>query len=470
MESTIQPSTGHSRYRGTNKLLTGIVFSVLTFWLFAQSFVNIAPQVQADLGISDGILGIGISVTALMSGIFIVVAGSLADRLGRVRLTYVGLLLNIIGSLALVVTTGAPLFLIGRVLQGLSAACIMPATMALVKTYYDGKERQRALSFWSIGSWGGSGFCSFFGGAIASSLGWRWIFIFSIIISVLSGLFIKGVPESKVTTTNKQAFDFAGLILFVIAMMSLNIGVSQGATLGWTSPTIIALFVTFIIGIFLFYKVEISKENSFVDFSLFDNREFTGATISNFLLNAVAGTLFVINTYVQQGRGLTSMQTGFLSIGYLALILITIRVGEKLLQTVGARKPMLWGTLSTGIGVSLMALTMVQGTAYFILVFIGYSLFGVGLGIYATPSTDTAMSSISDEKAGVASGIYKMASSLGGALGMAISAAVYNGVSQGEYFTKGATYGLITNILFCVLAILSIVFVIPKQTKETSLS
>ena len=142
------------------------------------------------------------------------------------------------------------------------------------------------------------------------------------------------------------------------------------------------------------------------------------------MLNAVAGTLFVINTYVQQGRGLTSMQTGFLSIGYLALILITIRVGEKLLQTVGARKPMLWGTLSTGIGVSLMALTMVQGTAYFVLVFIGYSLFGVGLGIYATPSTDTAMSSISDEKAGVASGIYKMASSLGGALGMAISAAV----------------------------------------------
>lgn len=349
MESTIQPSTGHSRYRGTNKLLTGIVFSVLTFWLFAQSFVNIAPQVQADLGISDGILGIGISVTALMSGIFIVVAGSLADRLGRVRLTYVGLLLNIIGSLALVVTTGAPLFLIGRVLQGLSAACIMPATMALVKTYYDGKERQRALSFWSIGSWGGSGFCSFFGGAVASSLGWRWIFIFSIIISVISGLFIKGVPESKVTTTNKQTFDFAGLILFVIAMMSLNIGVSQGATLGWTSPTIIVLFVTFIIGIFLFYKVETSKSNSFVDFSLFDNREFTGATISNFLLNAVAGTLFVINTYVQQGRGLTSMQTGFLSIGYLALILITIRVGEKLLQTVGSRNPMLWGTLSTGM-------------------------------------------------------------------------------------------------------------------------
>lgn len=80
------------------------------------------------------------------------------------------------------------------------------------------------------------------------------------------------------------------------------------------------------------------------------------------------------------------------------------------------------------------------------------------------------MASISNEKTGVASDIYKMASLLRGVLGMAISAVVYNGVSQGQFFTKGATYGLITNILFCVLAILSIVFVIPKKTKETSLS
>ncbi|MFK4567256.1 MFS transporter [Enterococcus sp. UD-01] len=453
-------------YKGTNKLLVGIVLSVLTYWLFAQSLLNMAPDVQRDLGVSSGILSIGISMTGLFSGIFIVVAGGLADKLGRMKLTYIGLILSVIGSAGLVIAHGPVLFISGRILQGLSAACIMPATMALVKTYYEGKDRQRALSYWSIGSWGGSGLCSFFGGAIASSLGWRYVFIFSIVVSILSALLIFGTPESKVESNSNSKFDTLGLLLFIISMVALNIVVSKGSELGWTSPLVLILAVIVIIGLFAFYKVEQAMDNSFVDFSLFENRGYLGATISNFLLNAVAGTLIVINTYVQQGRRLSSAKTGLLSIGYLCLVLITIRIGEKLLQTIGAKKPMLWGTCLSGIGIGLMALTMVSGTAYFVLVFIGYSLFGMGLGMYATPSTDTAISSVPNEKAGVASGIYKMASSLGGALGVAISAAVYNGLSASQNYTVGATGGLLTNILFCLLAIGSIVFIIPKEKRK----
>lgn len=453
-------------YKGTNKLLVGIVFSVLTYWLFAQSLLNMAPAVQSDLGVSSGVLNIGISMTGLFSGIFIVVAGGLADKLGRMKLTYIGLILNIIGSAALVFAQGSVLFISGRILQGLSAACIMPATMALVKTYYDGKDRQRALSYWSIGSWGGSGFCSFFGGAIASSLGWRYVFIFSIIVSVCSACLIFGTPESKVTENSNSKFDTIGLLLFIVSMVALNVVVSKGSELGWVSPVILILAVVVIIGLIAFYKVEQMLDNSFVDFSLFENRGYLGATISNFLLNAVAGTLIVINTYVQQGRGLSSAKTGMLSIGYLCLVLITIRIGEKLLQTIGAKKPMLWGTILSGVGIGLMALTVVTGIAYFVLIFIGYSLFGMGLGIYATPSTDTAISSVPNEKAGVASGIYKMASSLGGALGVAISGAVYNGLSSDGQYTQGATVGLLTNVLFCMLALGSILFIIPNEKQH----
>lgn len=93
-------------YKGTNKLIVGIVFGVITFWLFAQSMVNIVPAVQSDLGISSDLLSIAISLTALFSGIFIVVAGGMADKFGRVKLTYIGLILSIIGSLLLVVTKG----------------------------------------------------------------------------------------------------------------------------------------------------------------------------------------------------------------------------------------------------------------------------------------------------------------------------------------------------------------------------
>src|SRR5699024_9812951 len=83
-------------YKCTNKLIIGIVFGVITFWLFAQAMVNIVPAVQADLDVDLGVLNIAISLTSLFSGMFIVVAGGMADRMGRKKLTYIGLILSVI--------------------------------------------------------------------------------------------------------------------------------------------------------------------------------------------------------------------------------------------------------------------------------------------------------------------------------------------------------------------------------------
>lgn len=457
--------TTKENFKGNNKLLVGIVLAVLSFWLFAQSILNMGPDVQSSLGISSGAMDIGVSSTALFSGLFIVVTGGLADKLGRVKFTFIGLCLNIIGSLLIVLANGAVLFIMGRIFQGLAAAFIMPSTMALVKTYYDGKDRQRAVSFWSIGSWGGSGLCSYFGGAVASTLGWRYVFIFSIIASVVSFLLILGTPESK-NVGQKTHFDYLGLIIFIISMLSLNIGISMAQEHGLMNVIPLSLFTVMLIGFVLFYYVETRKSNSFIDFHLFENLFYLGATISNFLLNAVAGTLIVINTYMQQGRQLTPKVAGEMSLGYLVCVLIAIRVGEKILQRFGARKPMLLGAMSTFVGIFLMTLVNIQGPLYLVLVFVGYALFGTGLGIYATPSTDTAISSIPNEKVGSASGIYKMASSLGGAIGVATSIAIYHAFSGNADFHKAALCGLILNLVFCSLSILSILFVIPKKIED----
>ena len=94
-------------YKGTNKMITGIVFGVITFWLFAQAMVNVVPAVQEDLGISLGTLNIAISLTALFSGMFIVAAGGLADKVGRKKMAYIGFILSIIGSLCLVLAQGS---------------------------------------------------------------------------------------------------------------------------------------------------------------------------------------------------------------------------------------------------------------------------------------------------------------------------------------------------------------------------
>ena len=228
----------------------------------------------------------------------------------------------------------------------------------------------------------------------------------------------------------------------------------------------LGLIAVTVIGIIVFFKIEVEKENQFIDFSLFKNKAYSGATISNFLLNAVAGTLVVANTYVQVGRGFTAFQSGMLSLGYLVSVLAMIRVGEKILQRTGARKPMIWGTILTGIGVGVMALTFLPGFMYTVVVFIGFMIFGIGLGMYATPSTDTAVSNAPDEKIGEASGLYKMASSLGGAFGVAISATIYGSIAVVSSLEVAASAGIITNVVFAALALLSIIFLVPAKSGE----
>lgn len=452
-------------YEGTNKMIAGIVLGVITFWLFAQSMVNIVPAVQADLHISLNMLNIAISLTALFSGMFVVAAGNLADKIGRKKMTYIGLLLNILGSFLIVIADGATLLTMGRIIQGFSAACIMPATIALMTTYFKGANRQRALSYWSIGSWGGSGVCSFLGGAIATYLGWQWIFIFSIICSILAMILLKDTPESKGTGNQKARFDVLGLGLFVIMMLGLNLLITKGTDFGWTSMTTMILLAVTIGTTLLFIKIEWTKANALIDFRLFQNKAYTAATVSNFLLNAVAGTLVVTNLYVQIGRGFNAFQSGLLSVGYLVAVLIMIRVGEKILQKLGARLPMLVGSALTAAGIGLMAFTFLNDTYYIIAVFIGFILFGTGLGMYATPSTDTAVCNAPNEKLGTASGIYKMASSLGSSFGVAISTAVYSIALENGQLQVAATAGITTNLLFAVCSFITIWICIPAVVR-----
>jgi MFS transporter, DHA2 family, multidrug resistance protein len=476
-------STASGSYHGGNRLIIGVVLAVLTFWLFAQTTLNISAVMRADLGISESLNNIAVSITALFSGIFIVIAGTLADRLGRVRLTNAGLGLSILGSLLIAISPSGTFLLLmaGRIIQGLSAACIMPATLALIKAYFAGSERQRALSFWSIGSWGGSGICSLFGGLVASSLGWRWIFWMSIAVAVLSYLLIKGTPESRIPSGEHKPFDWAGFVAFIVAMVAVNVVIGQGSALGWLSSIVIGLSIVFAIAATVFFVVESDNPASFVDLSLFQNKAYSGATLSNFLLNGAAGTLLVSLSLVQQAAGLSSMQSGLLTVGYLVAILGTIRVGEKLLQRMGARKPMLLGSAITACGILLTSCTFLLATQYMFVAFVGFTLFGIGLGFYATPSTDAALSNVPNDKAGAASGIYKMASSLGSAFGVAISAALFTalrgrdaslipllsrvflGKTNNIDIRFAAGVALLFNLFMVVVAFAAIAMTVPKD-------
>lgn len=455
-------SLSEAQFVGTDRLLAGIVLSVLTFWLFAQSVINVVPAMKSSLDISLETLTLAVSLSALFSGCFVVASGGLADKFGRMRMTTLGLILSIVGSAMLVLSQGPALFLAGRVLQGLSAACIMPATLALIKTWYEGKARQRAVSFWVIGSWGGSGLCSFVGGAIAPGLGWRWIFVFSIAVALAALFLLRGTPESRSASAQQHKLDISGLLSLILALVLLNLFISKGHGWGWTSATSLAMLAGALAsGLFFIRSGQRKGDAALIDFALFRNRAYSAAVLSNFMLNGAIGTMMIASIWLQQGHHLSPLESGMMTLGYLVTVLAMIRVGEKLLQRYGARLPMMSGPVFTAVGILLISCTFLDKSTYIVTVFFSNVLFGFGLGCYATPSTDTAVVNAPENKVGVASGIYKMGSSLGGAMGIAVTASLF-ALFLPLGMASAAQYALWFNAALCLGSMAVSALLLPR--------
>ncbi|MDO5697955.1 MAG: MFS transporter [Dermatophilus congolensis] len=491
MSSTTSPPANQQTFQGNDKLLAGLVFSVMTFWLFAQSTGTIAPVIMRSLNsggtevISATFMNFAVSVTALFSGMFIVLAGGFADRYGRVKLALIGNVLGIVGSLLLVAASGGlavPLILAGRIIQGLSAACVMPSTLSLVRTYWDGAARQRAISIWSIGTFGGSGLSSITSGYLNQFFGWRSIFILSAAISLIAILLVRGTPESKVPADSVRKADVPGIISFLITILALMVLVTFGKQIGFFSPIGIGLIVVMVIGFAIFYMIEKKAVAPFIDFALFRNRMFTGATLGNFMVNTGIGVIMVSQQLLQMaGKDMTAASAGQLTLGYAAAVILFIRLGEKVMQKRGARDPMLMAIGCLAIGCILLMPTNLLLGQYKILAVIAYIFFGLGLALFATPSTDTALTNLPPEQSGAGAGIFKMASSLGGALGAAISLSIYAAIGQGSgniallgnvleiqgrtdnvALRQGATMALLFHLVLFVMAFLIVLLMVPK--------
>lgn len=336
-----------------------------------------------------------------------------------------------------------------------------------------------------MGSWGGGGFTSLFSGLMID-IGWRYIFLIAAIASVIGLLMIRGTPESKVPRKANQKQDLLGIILFMIAMLSLQILVTKGVEIGIATPVGLGLLISTIFFCCAFIWIEIGRENTFIDFNIFKNKTFTGATLSNLMLNGTAGMLFVSLALLQLGGNLSAKSAGLLTLGYAIAIVLFIRIGEKLLQRFGTRQPMIWGPAIVGVSIAILMYTNVMLDTYKIMCIVAYSLFGIGLGFYATPSTDAALANLPEDQIGAGAGIYKMASSLGSALGVAISAGVFTALNaqsdvawvnglihfvgrQDNIVTRvAAAFGLGVNLLMVIFAILAVIVLIPKNPAPRS--
>ena len=330
--------------------------------------------------------------------------------------------------------------------------------------YFDGEARKKALSYWSIGAFGGTGFASTFAGLISTYFGWQYIFILSIVISIVAFWLLRDISDRQRQRDTSAHFDLVGLVVFIAMIASISFVITQGYKMGWTHPYSLGCVLVFVVSVVLFIFVEQRRAEPFINLRLFKNKAFVGAVIANTLLNTCVGVIALINIFAQGSLKLNSFQAGLLTLPYVIALLIVVRVGEKGINRFSSKVMMAGGPTLSAIGIALLSMTFLNSSSYLVLVIIASVLFGTGTGLFATPALNTAVSTTPQDKVGVASGIFKMGSTLGGAFGIAIITSVYEGVlSSGKSVSQAASYGFLTGVLMVVIAIIVGGCLLPRK-------
>ncbi|CDR62562.1 MFS transporter [Staphylococcus schweitzeri] len=456
----------HTQSSTRSHIIIAIMLSALTYWLFAQSFINIGPLVGQTYHTSPAILNLSISLTSFATGIFMVAAGDIADKIGQLKMTYIGLIVSIIGSILLIISDITALLILGRILQGLSAAILLPSTVGVLNNQFKGDHLRRAISYLMISTVGGIGLAGVIGGFIATNFGWQTNFIISIVIALIAILLLKGTSEKVRQHRTHHPFDYKGMTVFAVMIGSFTLLLTQGFEQGWFSTFSYICLGIFFISTIIFIIIERRHTTPFIDFAVFRNRPFIGAFLNNFVLNSGLGVTVVFFIYAQTHLGLSAAQSGLVTLPYAIVAVAMIRLGEKATLRFGGKLMLIIGPMFPVIGITIISMTQLSASQYVIAVVIGFVICAIGNGLVATPGLTIAIFSMPNEKVGLATGLYKMSGTLGGAFGIALSTTVFSMLQLNYTPSVAATVTFLVSIILMILGSLSAYMIIPKTVKS----
>jgi EmrB/QacA subfamily drug resistance transporter len=336
--------------------------------------------------------------------------GSLGDRYGRRRIFLVGLTVFTLSS-ALCGVAPSLGFLIGaRALQGAGGALLVPGSLAILSSTFEGDDRGRAIGVWSGFSGLAAAVAPLLGGWLISAVGWRSIFFINVPIALVTGAVTRRhVPESRDPTATASP-DLLGAVLVAIALGAAAAGLIEHRW--WYAPVAAGALVGFVM-------VELRQSAPMVPMALFANRQFSGANLTTFgVYSALSGVLFLVVVRLQVSLGESALVAGTALLPITAcMLLLSPRMGQ-LAQRIGPRIPMTVGPLIVAVGALLFA-RVGPGRSFATSVVPAAFVFGLGLSVTVAPLTSTVLAAVGPDHAGTASGINNAVSRIAGLVAVA---------------------------------------------------
>lgn len=389
------------------------------------SIVNVAlPTMSMKLQVNLPILQWVVTAYLLTVSSLLPILGKLADIWGRKRIYSSGFILFTVGS-ALCGLAGNVWFLVGmRVLQAIGASMLMANNQALIVANFPFQERGRALgisgTMVALGSLTGPAI----GGVLVGLVGWRSIFYINVPIGIMAYLAALVILPSDSAKDKAVHFDYAGSILFSLGMISLLYAVNSGEDAGWSSGGVLGTMFLGLLLLIIFFLVERRSSEPIIDFEIYKNIPFLIGNLSAFL--SFAGQFFytmLMPFYLQTILNYSTIHVGLLMTSFPLAMAIVAPISGYVSDKIGPVALTTGGLLTIAGGI--FYLLFASAHSEFLQIIPGPILMGIGAGLFNSPNNSSVMSSVPNDKLGIAGGLNALVRNVGMIIGTTLSVTLF---------------------------------------------
>lgn len=426
--STLPPAFTPAVARVLATVSVAFVVTQLDVTIVNIALPSIGSQLQAPIAVLQWI----VDAYTLAFAVLMLSGGVLGDRYGARRLFAAGLVLFGVASLACGFAPNAQALVAARTAQGISAAAMLPNSLALLNRAcsHDPRLRARAVGLWTASGAIAIAAGPVLGGLLIAAWGWRSIFLVNVPIC-LAGLvaalaWLPRRDEEAAHAHRPVGIDLPGQLIAIVALTSFTGAVIELRPLGLAHPLIVGAFVTAVLAAFAFVFVEGKNRAPMVPLALLGDRTFSAAVVFGVCVNtAYYGTVFVLSLFLQRVRGETPLQAGLTFLPLTGGFLVSNVVSGWVVARYGPRRPMMIGAAIGALGYGLLPL--IQAHTSIVAMLVPFLLIPAGMGLAVPAMTTAVLASVEHKRAGTASALLNTARQAGGAVGVAAFGALAGG-------------------------------------------
>jgi len=445
-------------------LTVAILASIIAF--LDGSIVNVAlPAIQHSLGGGLSTQQWVVDAYLITLGAFMLVAGSLSDIIGRKRVMMIGLVGFGVTSLLCAAATTKELLIIGRLLQGVTGALLVPSSLALIMSRVPKGRQHAAIGAWT--SWTGIAMLigPFVGGILVDLGSWRYIFLLNV-LPIAVTVYLLAKLQDEHDTSTRVKIDWYGAILGALSLGGIVYALIEQPHFGWAHPLIYSTMGVGIVSLALFIWREKVAAQPMMPLGLFRSRNFTAGNIATLSIYAgLSLVAFLITIFVQQVGHYTATAGGLTMVPMSILMFFLASRFGKLSGEHGPRMFMTVGRLIVAAG--FVTMLFIDASANYWAMLPGILLFGIGLSVTVAPLTAAILGAVDSKRSGIASAINNVVARVAGLVAVALIGTVtgYN------LNLAGFRNGLVLSIvLFVVGGLVSFAGIRnPKKPKSSDL-